>query len=171
MLSSFFSFSSSCPLREEMERTLVATLASSAEWRKIALTWMQEERECSRCGAFYFECENLGQWKCFRHTRTFNSDGPGKHYGTARWDCCGREYQSFFTRSNNGCTRSDHTGIRRIDGKDIPQMDEQMVLIELIEKQIIKPPLPQSISSSRSIASPSPTPAAGGIYYIKRFDF
>ncbi len=133
------------------------TLDTSHEWRTIGLTWVKEERVCTRCNAIFLECNNLGQWKCFYHPRAFNGPHKGTHYNANAWDCCGRPLQTGFALSNNGCTPADHLGVRKSDGKDIPQTPVQMVLEELIENGAVARPCPDSVVERKN-----------GMVYVER---
>jgi len=78
-------------------------------------------RHCIRCGAFYKEIDNLGQWKCRNHPgdQVENSDTFNKH-DPFTFSCCGLSHWDEYAKTPSkkhifeyrnplGCTPCDHT--------------------------------------------------------------
>lgn len=74
--------------------------------------WHTKKLRCLRCSQFYFESENIGQWKCKQHVRVFNRDVAGQHHPVGVWECCGRSpiwrHDEDWPNHANGCVECDH---------------------------------------------------------------
>jgi hypothetical protein len=64
---------------------------------KAFLAHMNKSRQCAQCNATFKLGENIGQYKCRRHTGIWR-------YGNAVWSCCGADFPEAY-----GCVGADHS--------------------------------------------------------------
>jgi len=96
--------------------------------------WNTIELECARCNQTYYECNNIGRWKCSQHAREWNASRGGDFYEVGRWDCCGSNYRKPLKGDAKwGCVRSDHTPI------DAPYLVADDILLPKDLIRFVKP--------------------------------
>lgn len=81
-----------------MSRENADSIGAIIDTSAALLGIINTERMCVRCGAFYKERDNIGQWKCLRFHPFFNWTGPRD----LTYKCCGRDV------GENGCVQADH---------------------------------------------------------------
>lgn len=123
--------------------TIVPKLVDSPQWQQTLDIWTGETRMCSRCMCVFKEKDNIGQWKCCYH--------PGKILQGRKlmslWDCCDGVVHTGSYKHANGCRKADHSPMTVDTYTDIPQSSHQTVLAEIIDNNLIRSPLPETISN------------------------
>ena len=78
----------------------VYSFIADREWIEEINRWKSKELTCYKCGTFFYEIDNIGQWKCRQHASITPQNGE--------WSCCKKILGTGHV-SSDGCVPSDHT--------------------------------------------------------------
>ena len=94
---------------------------------------------CYRCGAYFYEIENIGQWKCNQHASVVPTGGE-------YWHCCGKVVGTGHV-SDDGCVPSDHTTLS-IPYSEVHNVPIPISIIQQLDVPLISTVLHDDVSNT-----------------------
>lgn len=120
-------------------------------WASIIHKWSRIQQTCARCGAVFFEIDNIGLWKCKQHPMSLDGD--------LKYRCCGISVYNR-TPKSIGCVPCDHSS----DGKIY--IDSDVVTVPKVYMDLMKPMSKTILDPKKILDLPNNKMTA----FVSRFD-